>query len=86
MAIKYRQISLKDSISDCQDRFKDDVPSFFQLLEEHFDINEFIPSVFSNAFYQHLGRQRTYPLTGFLSSLILQKIFLSLPMPCSFFS
>lgn len=75
MAIKYRQISLKDTFSDCQDMFMDDVPSFFQLLEEHFDINEFIPSVFSNAFYQHLGRKRTYPLTGFLSSLILQKIF-----------
>lgn len=28
-----------------------------------------------NAFYQHLGRKRDYPLTGFLSALILQKIF-----------
>ena len=53
----------------------EDTPSFFQLLDEHFDINDFIPSVFTNAFYQHLGRNRVYPLTGFLSSLILQKIF-----------
>lgn len=75
MPIKYRQISLKDTFSDCQDMFMDDTPSFFQLLDEHFDIQEFIPSVFINAFYQHLGRKRTYPLTGFLSSLILQKIF-----------
>lgn len=48
---------------------------FFQLLEEHFDISEFIPSVFFNAFYQSLGRKRSYSLTSFLSALILQKIF-----------
>ena len=34
-------------------------------MDEHFDLNEFIPSVFTNAFYQHLGRKRTYPLTVF---------------------
>ena len=72
---KYRQISLKDTFLDCQDMFVDDAPSFFQLLHEHFDIQEFISSVFRNAFYQHLGRKRDYPLEGFLSSLILQKIF-----------
>lgn len=72
---KYRQISLKDAFSDCQDMFVDDAPSFFQLLNEHFDIQEFIPSVFRNAFYLHFGRKRDYPLEGFLSALILQKIF-----------
>lgn len=74
----YRQISLKDTFSDCQNMFLDDAPSFFQLLDEHFDIREFIPSVFTNAFYQHFGRKRLCPLTGFLSALILQKI-LSIP-------
>lgn len=75
MATKYRQFSLKDTFSDCQDMFMDDTPSFFQLLDEHFDILDFIPSVFTNAFYQHLGRNRVYPLSGFLSALILQKLF-----------
>lgn len=75
MAVKYHQISFKDTFSDCQDMFMDDVPSFFQLLEQHFDISLFIPQTFYNAFYQHLGRKRDYPLTGFLSALILQKIF-----------
>ena len=56
----------------------DDVPSFFQLLEQHFDISQFIPQTFYNAFYQHLGRKRDYQLTSFLSALILQKI-LSIP-------
>jgi len=55
--------------------FIDDLPSFFQLLEEHIDLNEFIPPVFFSAFYQTLGRKRDYPLVGFLSALILQKIF-----------
>mgnify|MGYP000112603448 FL=1 len=75
MATKYRQISLKDTFSDCLDMLMEDTPSFFQLLDEHFDIQEFIPSVFTNAFYQRLGRNRVYPLAGFLSALILQKIF-----------
>lgn len=75
MAINYHQISLKESFSDCKDMFIDDAPSFFQLLEQHFDINQFVPSSFYHAFYQHLGRKRDYPLTGFLSALILQKIF-----------
>ena len=75
MANNYHQLSLKDTFSDCKDMFVDDVPSFFQLLEQHFDISLFIPQTFYNAFYQHLGRKRDYPLTGFLSALILQKIF-----------
>ena len=75
MATNYHQLSLKDTFSDCNDMFMDDVPSFFQLLEQHFDLSLFIPHTFYNAFYQHLGRKRTYPLTGFLSALILQKIF-----------
>lgn len=55
--------------------FLDDTSFFFQLLEKHFDISDFIPPVFYHVFYQSLGRKRLYPLTGFLSALILQKIF-----------
>ena len=72
---KFHQISLKESFSDCQNLFRDDVPSFFQLMEEHFDFQQFIPFTFRNAFYQSLGRKRDYPLEGFLSALVLQKIF-----------
>lgn len=75
MATKYRQISLKDTFSNCQDMFMENPPSFFQLLDEHLDMSEFISSEFTNAFYRHFGRKRIYPLEGFLSALILQKIF-----------
>jgi len=75
MANKHHQVSLKDVFTDCQDFFIGQTPSFFQLLEEHIDLNEFIPSAFFSAFHQRLGRKREYPLAGFLSSLILQKVF-----------
>ena len=75
MRTKYHQLSLKDTFSDCQDMFREDTPSFFQLLNDSLDISEFIPPDFYHAFYLALGRKRTYPLEGFLSALILQKIF-----------
>ncbi len=46
MATNYHQISLKDTFSDCKDMFMDDVPSFFQLLEQHFDIYSFYSTNF----------------------------------------
>jgi hypothetical protein len=75
MAIKYSQLSFKDTFAECQDLFIDDTPTFFNLLQEHVDLNEFIPSEFYSAFYLSIGRKREYPLSGFLSALILQKIF-----------
>lgn len=75
MSTKYHQISLKETFSDCQEFFIEDSPTFFQLLDEFIDLDQFIPQAFSIAFYQNLGRKRLYPLTGFLSALILQKIF-----------
>lgn len=75
MAAKYHQISLKDTFSDCQDLFIDNPPTFFMVLSEYFDIDEFIPLEFRNAFYHSTGRHRLYPLQGFLTAFILQKIF-----------
>ena len=76
MVTKYRQLSLKDTFSNCQDLLIEDSPSFFQLLDEHFDIQEFIPSVFTNAFYQHLGRLLVLNST-------LKKIIRKLSIPSS---
>ena len=55
MATKYHQISLNDIFSDCQNSFIDDSPSFFSLLSEHLDLNEFIPPEFLTAFYLSVG-------------------------------
>lgn len=78
MSTKFHQISLKDTFSECQDLFIDDAPSFFQLLDDHLDLDSFIPDTFFKAFYRSLGRKRSYPLSVFLAALILQKI-LSIP-------
>lgn len=75
MTAKYHQIALSDFFSDCQNKLIDDSPSFFALLSEHFDLDDFIPPEFQSAFYLSLGRNRVYSLHGFLTAFILQKIF-----------
>jgi len=75
MSVRIKQLSLKDTFAECQDLFVDQAPSFFELLEQNIDLGEFIPPAFYSAFYRRFGRKRDYPLHGFLSSLILQKIF-----------
>ena len=69
MRTKYHQITLKDTFSDCQDMFREDTPSFFQLLNDTLDISEFIPPDFYRAFYLALGRKRIYP-SKFLPCLL----------------
>ena len=68
------QLSLLDIYKDCQDLMVSDRSTFFSLLEERLDFSEFIPSNFYNAYYQKLGRNRVYPLSAFISSLIFQKV------------
>ena len=39
--IPYKQLSLADIFSDCQEKFENDKPAFLSLLETHIDIDEF---------------------------------------------
>ena len=73
--IPYKQLSLADIFSDCQNKFDSDKPAFLSLLETHIDIDEFIPISFRNHFYASTGRSRKYPLQAFLWALIIQRIF-----------
>lgn len=73
--IPYKQLSLADIFSDCQKKFENDKPAFLSLLEEHIDIDEFIPVTFRNHFYASTGRTRKYPLQAMLWALIIQRIF-----------
>lgn len=75
MIAKYHQIALIDLFSDCQRKLINDSPSFFALLSEHFDLDDFIPPAFLSNFYLSLERNRVYSLHGFLTSFILKKIF-----------
>lgn len=74
MSIKYSQLTLAENFSECQDLLISDTPTFFSLLEEQINLSDFIPVEFYCAFHLSLGRKRDYPLKGFLSALILQKI------------
>lgn len=76
MAKKYfSQLSLAEHFQDCRNFFESDSPIFFELLKKHINLHDFIPNSFYTAFYKSLGRTREYPLHGFLTALILQKIF-----------
>lgn len=73
--IPYKQLSLNDIFSDCQEKFENDKPAFLSLLEQHIDLDEIIPVTFRNHFYASTGRTRKYPLNAFLWALIIQRIF-----------
>ena len=73
--IPYKQLSLADIFSDCQEKFENDKPAFLSLLETHIDIDEIIPVSFRNHFYASTGRTRKYPLHAFLWAFIIQRIF-----------
>ena len=69
--IPYKQLSLADIFSDCQEKFENDKPAFLSLLETHIDINEFIPISFRNHFYASTGRTRKYQFLQVLHSSLL---------------
>ena len=73
--IPYKQLSLADIYSDCQNKFENDKPEFLTLLETHIDIDEIIPISFKKHFYASTGRTRKYPLNALLWALIIQRIF-----------
>ena len=73
--IPYKQLSLADIFSDCQNNFETVKPAFLSLLESHIDIDEIIPISFRNHFYASTGRTRKYPLHALLWALIIQRIF-----------
>ena len=59
--IPYKQLSLANIFTDCQEKFENDKPAFLSLLETHIDIDEIIPISFRNHFYVSTGRTRKYP-------------------------
>ena len=73
--IPYKQLSLANIFTDCQEKFENDKPAFLSLLENHIDIDEIIPISFRNHFYASTGRTRKYPLQALLWALIIQRIF-----------
>ena len=73
--IPYKQLSLADIFSDCQDIFNTDKPEFLSLLETYINLDKIVPASFFLHYYSSTGRSRKYPLTAMLWALIIQRIF-----------
>jgi len=73
--IPYKQLSLADIFSDCQNKFDNDKYHFLSLLEETIDFDEIVPTSFVSHFHALTGRPRVHHLYPMLKSLFLQRIF-----------
>jgi len=73
--IPYKQLSLADIFSDCQEKFENDKYHFLSLLENTINLDEIVPLSFINHFYASTGRPRKYQLFAMLWALIIQRIF-----------
>ena len=69
------QLNLGNIYSQCSEMFKEQRPEFLELLNKYIDIESYIPYSFKKAFYADTGRPRGCSLYGYISALILQKIF-----------
>lgn len=69
------QLNLGNIYSNCQEMFKEQRPEFLELLNKYIDVNTYIPFSFKKAFYADTGRPRGCSLYGYISALVLQKIF-----------
>lgn len=58
--IPYNQLSLADVFSDWQKIYNSDKPLFLSLLQQHIDLNEFVPASFRKWFYT--STSRSFPL------------------------
>lgn len=69
------QLNLGNIYSQCSEMFREQRPEFLELLNKFIDINTYIPFSFKKAFYSNTGRPRACSLYGYISALVLQKIF-----------
>ena len=73
--ITYKQLSLADIFSDCQNKFDNDKYEFLSILDETINLDEIVPSSFVCHFHAATGRPRKHLLYPMLKALLLQLIF-----------
>ena len=73
--ITYKQLSLADIFSDCQNKFDNDKYAFLSILDETIDLDEIVPVSFVSHFHAATGRPRRHLLYPMLKALLLQLIF-----------
>lgn len=73
--IPYKQLSLADLFTDCQNKFDNDKYQFLELLENTINLDEIVPVSFISHFHAATGRPRKHLLYPMLRALLLQLIF-----------
>ena len=73
--IPYKQLSLADFFTDCQNKFDNDKYEFLSILDETINLDEFVPVSFISHFHAATGRPRRHLLYPMLKALLLQLIF-----------
>ena len=73
--IPYKQLSLADIFTDCQNKFDNDKYEFLELLENTIHLDEIVPASFVSHFHAATGRPRRHFLYPMLRALLLQLIF-----------
>jgi len=73
--ITYKQLSLADIFTDCQNKFDNDKYTFLSLLDSTINLDEIVPVSFISHFHAATGRPRKHLLYPMLKALLLQLIF-----------
>ena len=73
--ITYKQLSLADIFTDCQNKFNNDKYEFLSILDETINLDEIVPVSFISHFHSATGRPRKHLLYPMLKALLLQLIF-----------
>lgn len=73
--IPYKQLSLADIFTDCQNKFDNDKYKFLSILDETINLDEIVPVSFVSHFHAATGRPRIHQLYPMLRVLLLQLIF-----------
>lgn len=72
--ITYKQLSLADIFTDCQNKFDNDKYQFLELLDQTIDLDEIVPVSFVSHFHASTGRPRKHQLYPMLKALLLQLV------------
>lgn len=73
--IPYKQFSLADIFTDCQNKFDNDKYELLSLLNKTIHLDDIVPISFVSHFHATTGRLRKYFLYIMLKALLLQLIF-----------
>ena len=73
--IPYKQLSLADIFTNCQNKFDNNKYEFLSLLDETINLDEIVPASFVSHFHAATSRPRKHLLYPMLRALLLQLIF-----------